>query len=107
MNLRSIIGQSDAAKQAVTICLVFLMLLLISSVFHFATQWPTRAQVGAGPGLGELRFAPDERGDCRTIKFDSRSVEIEEDRVIDCHLDSRPRSYLGPFESLQKRLNGR
>ena len=106
MNLLLMMGRSRTARQSIAVCLAFLMLLLISSVFYFPTQRSSATKVVSGTRIGEMRFPPDEHGGCRTVKFNNGTWEIEQDRTIDCHLD-KTQDYLGPFESFRKAFSGR
>jgi hypothetical protein len=110
MSLRRTLGR-PTRKQTVAVCFGFCvaLLLLISSGFYFTMQVPktSLARTDADRRVGEIRLAPTKDGSCRSIKFDNRSGQLGEEKMIDCYADPMAQNHLGPFESLRKNLTGR
>jgi hypothetical protein len=111
MRLRSILGRPGDTKHTMAVCLafsiVFGILFLISNGFHFTVQGSktSLAETDAKLRLGEIRLAPSKDGSCRAMKFDNRSGQFGEQKMIDCDADPTPQ--LGRFESIRKSFNGR
>jgi len=110
--MRHILRPSDT-KRAVAVCLAFSValgiLFLISNSPHFTVQVPKPSLTGADVNerLGEIRFAPTKDGSCRSVKFDNRSGQLGEEKMIDCNADPTGRDRLGPFESIRKSFSSR